>query len=270
MKIGIFDSGLGGLITLKEITKKLPDYNYIYLGDNARSPYGNRSAEVVYNFTLQAVDFLFKQDCQLIIIACNTATAAALRKLQQEYLPAHYSDRRILGVTRPLAEKAALICQGKMGVMGTKGTINSSVFNKELEKLGFKNEIISVAAPLLVPIIEDGEANDVVINEILSKYLAPFKKAEIDTLILGCTHYPILISEIQKIMGDKVEVINSGEVIAESLADYLFRHPEFASSEPKAPGLGPRFCVTDLSEHYQQLGEQWFGKDIKFEKINLE
>lgn len=286
MRIGIFDSGLGGLITLREIIKKLPQHDYIYLGDNARAPYGNRSAEIVHNFTLQAVDFLFKQDCQLIIIACNTATAAALRKIQQEWLPFNYPDRRVLGVTRPLAEAAFKINADKIGVIGTKGTINSQVFIKELEKLGYGGEIFQQAAPLLVPIIEDSafafanaSADDglnLIISELLNQYLEPLKKQNVSTLILGCTHYPILIEQIKNIMGEKVNVLNSGEVIADSLADYLQRH----NVTLRLPKCGPqvmvrqahhdiKFYVTDLSDNYQKIGEQWFGPGIKFEKIEL-
>lgn len=267
MKIGIFDSGLGGLIILKEILKKLPQYDYIYLGDSARVPYGNRSQEVIYEFTQQAVDFLFKQDCQLIIIACNTASAEALRKIQQKWLPKYGNGQRVLGVIRPVVEKAVQVSKGKVGVIGTKGTINSQAYIKEIEKLNPKLEVIQRATPLLVPLIEEGWQKSEVTKKVLRKYLKPLKNAKIDTLILGCTHYPILYKEIKGIMGNKVKVLNSGEIEAESLADYLQRHSEIESELDKNSDY--KFYVTDLAEHYQELGEKWFGDKIKFEKIDL-
>lgn len=289
MKIGIFDSGLGGLIVLKEIIKKLPQYDYIYLGDNARTPYGNRSQEVIYKFTEQAVDFLFKQDCQLLIIACNTASAEALRKIQQEWLPKNYPDRSVLGVIRPVVEQVVQIGKKKIGVIGTKGTIASQAYIKEIEKLNSNLEVLQQACPLLVPLIEEGWQKNDVTKKVLRTYLRALKNAKVDTLILGCTHYPILIKEIQGIMGRRTKVLNPGEIVAESLADYLQRHPEIESKLDKNANVTPSlskgdavgvmlrepqhdniiFQVTDLSPHYEKLGEKWFGKGIKFEKVEL-
>ena len=288
MKIGIFDSGLGGLIILKEIIKKLPQYDYIYLGDSARVPYGNRSQETIYKFTQQAVDFLFKQDCQLIIIACNTASAEALRKIQQEWLPQNYPERRVLGVIRPVVEKAAKVSLKRVGVIGTKATINSQAYIKELGNLNSQLEVIQQATPLLVPLVEEGWENSDITKKVLRKYLRPLKLAKIDTLILGCTHYPILFKQIQGIMG-KTKVLHSGEIEADSLADYLHRHPEIESKldkkedvmvrlsnhdsdidtlrEPQCDNI--RFYVTDVSVHYEELAEKWFGQGIKFEKVEL-
>jgi glutamate racemase len=267
MKIGIFDSGLGGLIILKEIIKKLPEYDYIYLGDNARTPYGNRSQEVIYNFTEQAVDFLFKQDCQLIIIACNTASAEALRKIQQEWLPKNYPDRRVLGVIRPVVEKAVKVGKKKVGVIGTKGTVASQSYVTEIEKLNPDLEVLQQACPLLVPLVEEGWQKTDVTKKVLRTYLKPLKLSKVDTLILGCTHYPILFKEIQGIMGPRTEVLHSGEIVADSLADYLQRHPEIETKLDK--NSSNIFQVTDLSAHYQKLGEEWFGKGIKFERVEL-
>lgn len=266
MKIGIFDSGLGGLIILKDIIKKLPQYDYIYLGDSARVPYGNRSQETIYEFTKQAVDFLFKKDCQLIIIACNTASSEALRKIQQEWLPENYPDRRVLGVIKPVVEKAAQVSKGKVGVIGTKGTINSESYIKELQNLNPQLEIIQQATPLLVPLIEEGWQKSDITKKVLRKYLRPLKLAKVDTLILGCTHYPILYKEIQGIMG-KTKVLQSGEIEAESLADYLQRHPEIELKLDKNSDY--TFYVTDISDHYQQLAKKWFGQNIEFGKIEL-
>lgn len=268
MKIGIFDSGLGGLIILKEIIKKLPQYDYIYLGDNARTPYGNRSREVIYNFTKQAVDFLFKQDCQLIIIACNTASAEALRKIQQEWLPRVMGNEyRVLGVIRPVVEKAVQVAKKKIGVIGTKGTVASQAYIQEIAKLNSKVEVVQQVCPLLVPLVEEGWQKTDVTKKVLRTYLKPLKLAKVDTLILGCTHYPILFKEIQGIMGPRTKVLHSGEIVADSLADYLRRHPEIDSQlEKNSINI---FYVTDLSAHYEKLGEQWFGKGIKFEKAEL-
>ena len=267
MKIGIFDSGLGGLIILKEIIKKLPEYDYIYLGDNARTPYGNRSQEVIYNFTEQAVDFLFKQDCQLIIIACNTASAEALPKIQQNWLPQNFADRRVLGVIRPVVEEAAKIAKNKIGVIGTKGTVNSRAYEIEIGKINKKFEVLQQACPLLVPLVEEGWQKTDVTKKVLRTYLKPLKLSKADTLNLGCTHYPILFKEIQGIMGKRTKVLHSGEIVAESLADYLSRHSEIETKLDK--NSSNIFYVTDLSPHYQKLGEEWFGKGIKFEKIEL-
>ncbi len=267
MKIGIFDSGLGGLIILKEIIKKLPQYDYIYLGDNARTPYGNRSQEVIYKFTEQAVDFLFKQNCQLVIIACNTASAEALRKIQQEWLPKNYPDRRVLGVIRPVVEQAVKTAKKKIGVIGTKGTVASQAYIHEITKLNPKLEVLQQACPLLVPLVEEGWQKSDVTKRVLRTYLKPLKSAKVDTLILGCTHYPILYKEIQGIMGPRTKVLHSGEIVAESLVDYLGRHPEIETKLDK--NSQNIFYVTDLSAHYQILGEGWFGQGIKFEKVSL-
>ncbi|HDQ22968.1 MAG TPA: glutamate racemase [Candidatus Uhrbacteria bacterium] len=267
MKIGIFDSGLGGLIILKDIIKKLPQYDYIYLGDSARVPYGNRSQETIYEFTRQAVDFLFKQDCQLIIIACNTASAEALRKIQQEWLPVNYPDRRVLGVIRPVVEKAVEVAKKKIGVIGTKGTVSSQAYIQEIAKLDPKMEVMQQACPLLVPLIEEAWQKNDVTKKVLRTYLKPLKLAEIDTLILGCTHYPILYKEIQGIMGARTKVLHSGEIVADALADYLNRHSEIENKLDK--NSNNIYYVTDLSPHYEKLGEGWFGKRIRFEKVSL-
>ncbi|OGY41280.1 MAG: glutamate racemase [Candidatus Buchananbacteria bacterium RBG_13_39_9] len=289
MKIGVFDSGLGGLIILKEIIKKLPQYDYIYLGDNARTPYGNRSQEVIYKFTEQAVDFLFKQNCQLIIIACNTASAEALRKIQQEWLPRVMGNEyRVLGVIRPVVEQAVKVGKNKIGVIGTKGTVASQSYIHEIAKLNSELEVLQQPCPLLVPLVEEGWQKSDVAKKVLRTYLKPLKLAKVDTLILGCTHYPILFKEIQGIMGPRTKVLHSGKIVADSLANYLQRHPEIESKLEKNTNVMVRisnhdaddvtlrepqgditFYVTDLSPHYQRLGEDWFGKGIMFEKVEL-
>jgi glutamate racemase len=198
--IGIFDSGIGGLTVAKEVFKQLPEYQVLYLGDTARTPYGNRSQDLIYKFTEQAVDYLFKQGCYLVVIACNTASAKALRKLQQEWLPVKYPERRILGVIRPIAEESAELSRTKrIGVVGTKGTVSSKAYEFELKKIDPTIEVFQQACPLLVPLVEEGWKNKMVTGKIIRGYLRPLKFRQIDTLILGCTHYPMLMHYFKNI-----------------------------------------------------------------------
>ncbi len=261
--IGVFDSGLGGLSVLKHFLKELPQYNYIYLGDTARVPYGNHDQETIYQYTKEAVEFLFKQNCKLIILACNTASSQALRRLQQEYLPKQYPDRRILGVIVPLAEEAALY--NKIGIIGTKATIKSEAYSHEIKKINPKAEIISKSTPLLVPLIEEGSFSKDIIHKILKKYLRPLKQKGITQLILGCTHYPFLLKDIKRIMGPKCAVLDPGLIIALKLKDYLNRHPEFASNDKKIGDL--QFFLTDKSESFFSTGEKFLEQKIKKCKI---
>ena len=267
--IGIFDSGIGGLTVVKEVLKQLPEYQLLYLGDTARTPYGNRSQELIYKFTKQAVDYLFKQGCQLIIIACNTASAEALRKIQQEWLPSHYPDRKVLGVIRPVVEEAAEVSRfGRIGVIGTRGTIGSGAYKRELKTLKPKVKVFPQACPLLVPLVEEGWLKRPETNKIIRGYLRSLKNSKIDTLILGCTHYPILYKQIQGIAGKSIKVLDSAKIVAEKLKDYLTRHPEIESKLTK--GKDHRFLVTDLTEVFQKNAESWLGQKIKLEKIELE
>ncbi len=267
--IGVFDSGLGGLTVLKYFLRDLPDYNYIYLGDNARLPYGEKSQETIYEYSREAVDFLFAAGCNLVIIACNTASSQALRRLQQEYLPSAYPDRRILGVIRPLAEAIANNTKIKsVGIIGTKATIKSNAYKLELEKLKPELKIEQQATPLLVPLIEEGWAHKPETKMILKKYLRPLKAKQIDALVLGCTHYPFLHKEIASIMGRRIFVPQPGEIIARSLADYLIRHEEL--------GLKPsadhkyKFYTTDDTRSFQEWGEKFLGRKIDdLEQIKL-
>lgn len=258
LNIGVFDSGLGGLTVLKHFLKELPQYNYYYLGDTARLPYGAHSKEVIYRYTKEAVDFLFKQGCQLIVLACNTASAQALHRLQQEYLPKKYPDRRILGVIIPLAEQAG--AQKKVGVIGTRATISSNVYEQEIKKLNPKTKVYQNSSPLLVPLIEEGLAGKDVTNKILKKYLSPLKKERVNTLILGCTHYPFLLADVRRLMGKNCDVFDPGSIVAKSLSSYLDRHPEFKCTGKKA---GERnFFLTDRPENFIRLGEKFLGEKI--------
>lgn len=266
--IGVFDSGFGGLEILRKIVKRLPEYNYIYLGDSARAPYGTRSQDVIYTFTEQAVDFLFKEGCWLIILACNTASSIALRKIQREYLLAHYPNRRVLGVLIPAAEEAVERTKNnRVGVIGTEATVSSGSFERELKKLNPEINVFQKSCPLLVPIVEYGEKDAQVINLVIKNYLKPLLDKNIDTLILGCTHYGLLEEHIRKAVGKEISLILEGRVVAEKLEDYLNRHPEIESILKKDSKI--RFLTTDLTDKFEVLGSQFFGKPIKPVKIRL-
>lgn len=243
MKIGLFDSGLGGLIVTHSLIQNLPKYDYVYLGDTARVPYGNRSQEVIYEFTQNAVEYLFKQDCQLVLIACNTASAEALRKIQQEYLPAHYPDRKVLGVLIPTAEEVVEQTKNnKVGVIATAGTVGSKTYVTEIKKLNPDIEVIQQATPLLVPLVENNAMKYA--EPILGDYLAPLLEADIDTLILGCTHYPLLKELIRSKVGS-VNVVSQDEIMPKKLRDYLDRHPEVDKKLSK--NSSRTFLTTDLA-----------------------
>jgi glutamate racemase len=266
--IGVFDSGFGGLTILRGIVNRLPKYSYIYLGDSARTPYGNRSKELVYEFTKQSVDFLFTKECELIILACNTASSDALRRIQQEYLPAKYPDKRVLGVLVPAAEHAATKTRNnKIGVIATEGTVNSGAFIRELKKLDPKIDVIQQACPLIVPIVESGNVNSKLTKLVLEEYLTPIRDKDIDTLILGCTHYGILEKQIRGMLGHYIEVISEEVCIPQKLEEYLAKHGEIAA-KLKCSG-DVKFYSTDLTDRFVTLGSEFFGKKIVVEKAVL-
>lgn len=270
--IGIFDSGYGGLTIMKEIVKALPEYDYIYLGDNARTPYGNRSKETVIRFTEEAVRFLFEADAKLIIIACNVACALALRELQEKYLRNEhsvYKNRKILGVIRPLAEKAVLETKsGRIGVTATRATVASNTFVVELQHQTSSVSVSQQACPLLVPLIEEHWHTKPEARMILKKYLRPLKSHSIDTLILGCTHYPLMLKDFKRIMGKRVNVLDSGKIVAESLVNYLKRHPEIKSQLSK--NNTRKFLTTDNAERFKEFVEMLGGIEITtVTKVNL-
>ncbi len=264
--IGVFDSGFGGLTILKSIVNRLPEYKYIYLGDSARAPYGSRSQELIFKFTCQAVDYLFNQGCQLVILACNTASAEALRKIQQQWLLKHFPERRVLGVIRPTAEQAVR-GNKRIGVIGTQGTISSNAFIKEIKKLDSSIKVFQQACPLLVPIIEAGEQDWEGTDLILKKYLTPLLEKKIDSLILGCTHYPLISEKIQKLAGN-IKLISQDKIIAEKLADYLKRHSEIEGRLEKSDER--IFLTTELTKNFQKLGSKFFKQKIDPQSIQLE
>ncbi|MDD4900962.1 MAG: glutamate racemase [Patescibacteria group bacterium] len=267
--IGVFDSGFGGLTVLKEFLRVLPSYDYTYLGDNARAPYGDKSDEAIYQYTRAAVDFLFKAGCELVIIACHTASAKALRRIQQEFLLKNHQGKRVLGVVVPMVEEAVQLSRGhRLGIIGTNATIDSGVYKKEVEKLRGDLEIFHQACPLLVPMVEAGWLDKPETKMILKKYLRPLKVKEIDTLILGCTHYPLLIKDISRIMGKNVKIVNPAEAAAEKLADYLKRHKEIEKKLMKNGKV--IFYTTDNPAKFKELGQRFLGKNIDgVEKVIL-
>ncbi len=277
MKIGIFDSGLGGLIVAKAIREAMPEYDYVYLGDTKRVPYGNRSHEAVYEFTKEAMNYLFKKEnCAIVIVACNTASARALRRLQREYLtsqpPLLIKERgkqsggevypRILGVLIPSAEEAAK--HKRVGILATAGTVQSDTFPNEIKKINRHTQVLQNAAPMLVPLAEEREKKMVL--PFLKKYLKPVLAKKPEALVLGCTHYPFFKSEIKKISGRKVRIISQDEIVPKKLKDYLIRHPEL--EKRLAKNGKAKILVTDITQNVKKLAEKWFGKQ-KPELVNI-
>jgi glutamate racemase len=261
--VGIFDSGYGGLTVLSGIKSVLPEYDYIYLGDNARAPYGNRSFERVYEFTLEAVKWFFKQGCHLVILACNTASAKALRTIQQVNLPQIDPDKRVLGVIRPTAEQIGLASKsGHIGVMGTEGTIQSKSYQIEISKLHPHITVIGEACPMWVPLVENREYDkpgaDYFIKQHVDNLLT--RDPQIDTIILGCTHYPLLMEKIRRYLPENISIISQGEVVAYSLKDYLRRHPEI--DEKCTKGGTTRYFTTDSPDKFTHQASIFLEEQI--------
>jgi len=275
--IGIFDSGFGGLTLMKEYLKKYPEFDYVYLGDQANMPYGSRSTELVNKLVVQNVEFLIKQGCQLIIVACNTASADALQHVQSIYK----GKPVILGVLVPAVEEALRQTKfGRIGVIGTRGTIASGAYDRELKKYepdlykpkdkraSGKIKVTEKACPLLVPLVEEGMIKATVTRMILKTYLRPLKHAHVDTLILGCTHYPLLQKEIERMMGKQVAVISSAKAAADAIEDYFKRHPDLEKSLLRN---GKRtYYTTDNPERFSDLGSPFLGAKIKGKKAEIQ
>ncbi len=272
--IGIFDSGLGGLTVLKAVKEKLPLYNYIYLGDNARAPYGNKSQDVIFSYTKEALEFLFKQGCELVIIACNTASAEALRKIQKEWLPKNYPGKKVLGVLVPAVEELVEYFQSeksldkKVGIIATEATIESGKYGREIKKLDSEIEIFTKSTPLLVPLVEEGWIEKKETTEILEKYLISLKEKGIEALILGCTHYPFLQEKIEKVLGFDIKIINTPIAVADKLDLYFKKHSDLENKIRKDKQL--YFCTTDDIEKFRNLGEKFLGEKINdLKKVSL-
>ncbi len=272
MPIGVFDSGYGGLTVFKELLKQLPGYDYIYLGDNARNPYGTRSFEVVYEYTWQAVQHLFGRGCELVLLACNTASAKALRNIQQINLPVSYPNRRVLGVIRPSVEMIpALTKTGHVGVLGTNGTVVSESYPMEIAKLSPDTpfRVVQEACPMWVPIVEnnlvDSPGAALFVKQNLEALFS--KDPLIDTVILGCTHYPLLSGVIGQFLPAGVRVLNQGSIVAEKLVDYLERHPEM---EVRCSKSGRRdYFTTESTASFDKLANLFLGSEVRSQHIKL-
>ena len=270
LKIGVFDSGYGGLTILKEIRKHLPQYDYLYLGDNARNPYGSRSFEIVYEFTLQAVKALFERGCHLVILACNTASAKALRSIQQNDLPLIDPAKRVLGVIRPTIEVLPLLTKSKhVGILATPGTVISHSYSMEIQKFSPEIAVTEHACPMWVPIVENNEIDSIGSDYFIEKEIKKIfeKDPKIDSIVLGCTHYPLLLNVIRRHLSSEINIICQGEIVARSLADYLNRHPEIESLLSKKGSVN--YLTTEHTEKFDSLASLFLGKPITSETITL-
>lgn len=282
--IGVFDSGFGGLTVLAALRERLPDYDYLYLGDSARVPYGNRSHEIVYEFTREGVFELFARGCPLVVLACNTASARALRRIQQEDLPRHAPDHRVLGVVRPSVEALAGLppgalpgvsapapVTGTVAVLATAGTVASDSYGLELAKLAPGLRLLQKACPLWVPLVEAGETEGPGAEYFLDKYLAPLFAPDAvppSRVLLGCTHYPLLLPAIRARVPRHVQVLPQGPIVAERLADWLLRHPEMEARLGR--GGSQRVLTTDDPDWFGAFAERILGKRCEATKIHLE
>ncbi|MCM1452096.1 MAG: glutamate racemase [Clostridium sp.] len=268
--IGVFDSGYGGLSVLREIVERLPGYDYVYLGDNARAPYGARSFERVHEFTLQAVEYLFSRGCPLVILACNTASAKALRTIQQNDLPRIAPDRRVLGVIRPTAEAVGELSRtGRVGVFATQGTIASGSYDIEVKKLNPGFEVYGQACPMWVPIVENLEMETPGAKYFIRRDAGRLlgQCAEIDAIILGCTHYPLLYEQIREAVPEGIRLIEQGRIVAESLVGYLRRHPEMDARLSR--GGGVEYLTTESPEKFDALGSIFMRRPVESRQIQL-
>jgi glutamate racemase len=284
--IGVFDSGFGGLTVLDALTARLPRFDYLYLGDSARAPYGARSLDVIYEFTREAVEFLFDAGCPLVILACNTASARALRTLQQRHLPARRPDRRILGVVRPSAEAlaglpidappgaaATVPARGTVAVLGTAGTIGSDSYRLELAKLAPDLRLVQQACPLWVPLVEEGELGGAGAEYFLHKYLDPVLATAPDRILLACTHYPLLLPAIQAIVAraarasQPAEILVQGEIVAARLAEWMVRHPEMTAR--LSQNGRRRFATTDDPQWFAARAAALLGREMTVEQVHL-
>lgn len=268
--IGVFDSGYGGLTVLKELVSKLPQYDYLYLGDNARAPYGTRSFDAVYQYTLQSVKWFFEQGCPLVILACNTASAKALRTIQQKDLDEIGPDKRVLGVIRPTAEIIGNITKtNTIGILGTNGTVQSDSYPIEINKFFPEVKVFQQACPLWVSLVENNEYHsdgaDYFIKKNINELINQSK--EIDTILLACTHYPLLLKKIRRFAPDGINIISQGEIIAESLKDYLDRHPEIDEQCSKNGKV--ELYTTDSEEDFNRHSALFFGKSLKSTHIDI-
>lgn len=269
--IGVFDSGYGGLSILREIVKELPKHDFLYLGDNARSPYGTRSYTTVYEYTLQCVKWFFQQGCPLVILACNTASAKALRTIQQKDLPLIDPTKRVLGVIRPTAEIIGNYSRsGHVGVMGTNGTVESNSYVLEIKKFFPKIKVTQEACPMWVPLVENNESESRGADFFVDRHIQNLVKndPDIDSILLACTHYPFLMKKILQYVPEDVAVISQGGIVAKSLAEYLTRHPEISSRCTQ--NQKREFFTTGDTAEFNRQATLFFGSEVHSQKLNLE
>ena len=280
--IGVFDSGFGGLTVLASLVEALPQYDYLFLADSARAPYGARSFDVIYDFTLESVEWLFDEGCTVVILACNTASTRALRNIQQLHLPAHRPDRRVLGVVRPSVEALAALppgavpgetlpslATGIVAVLGTEGTVASDSYGIELRKLAPRLELIQQACPLWAPLVEAGELDGPGTEWFLRRYLDPVLNPDRlpQRLLLGCTHFPLLLPGIRRIVPPEVEILTQGEIVASRLAAWLARHPDQEARLGR--NTRRRFATTDDPVWFAQRGERLLGRPLQADRVRL-
>ncbi len=268
--IGVFDSGFGGLTVLKKIVKQLPDYNYLYLGDNARAPYGTRSFDTVYNYTLQCVNWFFNQGCSLVILACNTASAKALRTIQQQDLPNIDSTKRVLGVIRPTTEIIGnYTTTNCVGILGTLGTVQSLSYPIEITKFYPQIKVFQEACPMWVSLVENNEHNKPGADYFIQKHLQNLliQNANIDTILLACTHFPLLIDKIKSYLPDTITVVSQGDIVATSLSNYLNKHTSLASKCEKGGKIA--FYTTDAIDDFNNKASIFYGSNVKAMHTNI-
>lgn len=280
--IGVFDSGFGGLTVLAAVVEALPQYDYLFLADSARAPYGARSQDVINDFTLESVEWLFDEGCTVVVLACNTASARALRNIQQLHLPRHRPDRRVLGVVRPSVEALAGLppgaipgetapsaTRGTVAVLATDSTVASDSYGIELRKLAPQVHLIQQACPLWVPLVEAGELDGPGAEWFLRQSLEPVLAARPrpERLLLGCTHFPLLLPCLRRLVPPDVEILNQAEIVATRLADWLRRHPEHETR--LAQGTTRRFTTTDDPEWFRARGERLLGRSFAAERVRL-
>jgi glutamate racemase len=280
--IGVFDSGFGGLTVLAAMLEALPAYDYVFLADSARAPYGARSQDVIHEFTLESVEWLFEAGCTVVVLACNTASARALRNIQQLHLPVHRADRRVLGVVRPSVEALAGLppgaipgetapssVEGVVAVLATESTVASDSYGIELHKLAPRVRLIQQACPMWVPLVEAGELSGPGTEWFLHRSLDPVLRAAVrpQRLLLGCTHYPLLLPALRPMMPDGIELLDQAQIVAHRLTDWLHRHPEFESRLTR--GGGRRFVTTDDPQWFAARGERLLGRPFAAERVRL-
>jgi glutamate racemase len=268
--IGVFDSGYGGLTVLKSMVEKLPAYDFLYLGDNARAPYGNRSFETVYQYTRECVQWFFSRGCPLVILACNTSSAKALRTIQQQDLAESGTTNRVLGVIRPTTEIAGLLSKtGHVGILATSGTVNSGSYVLEIKKFFPHVKVFQQACPLWVPLIENNEHLGSGADYFIKKYVDGLlgQSPDIDTVLLACTHYPLLMEKLGLHFPPSIKIISQGDIVAESLVKYLKNHPEIDSRCSRQAGIS--FYTTDDCADFDQHGGYFFGGVVKSERVFL-